>query len=68
MTFDYDSAPYWGRVGGKSGRGTSKGKLDTSTVVAIRESTGTQLSIAKRFGISRSQVQRIKAREHWTHI
>ncbi|WP_390620646.1 HNH endonuclease signature motif containing protein [Caulifigura coniformis] len=43
-------------------------KLTTDTVEQILRSTGTQKSIAKRFGISRSHVSAIKLGKFWKHI
>lgn len=43
-------------------------KLDTETVRAIFEAEGTNRALAKQFGIGKSQIQRIKAKETWCHV
>ena len=41
-------------------------KLCSETVNMIRSAVGTQREIAAEFGMSQSQVQRIRAGESWT--
>lgn len=51
-------------------RGVDHGqaKLTEASVVAIRSATGTQVSIAKIFGISQSVVSQIRSRQLWAHV
>ena len=42
-----------------------RAKLTADQVQAIREDGGTIYGIAKRYGISRRQVVRIRRGEHW---
>jgi hypothetical protein len=63
---------------GKKGRLKSKGqhkgelngqvKITAKDVLKIRAATGSQVSIAKRFGIKQAQVSRIKLRQSWRHL
>jgi hypothetical protein len=51
--------------GTQQGEGIGFAKLTEEQVRAIYSATGTQEAIAKRFGISHSQVSRIKSGENW---
>lgn len=55
---------------GRSIRGEAHrfSKLRNEDVIAIRNATGTQKSIASRFGITRSAVAAIRRRENWAHL
>lgn len=55
---------------GRSNRGMKHGhaKLTNDQVFQIREMTGTQTEIAKKFGIRQSCVSQIKNRKLWGHI
>lgn len=46
----------------------AQAKLTEEQVVAIREAEGTNTQLAERFGISRYQVGRIRARFSWRHV
>ena len=46
----------------------NQSKLTEEDVLAIRTYTGTQASIAARYGVSRSTVSHILNRKTWTHI
>jgi hypothetical protein len=52
----------------KPGIQNPRAKLTEDQVRAIRAATGTQESIAARFGISRRSVGFIRRREHWKHL
>lgn len=43
-------------------------KLTSAEIYQIREATGLQREIAKKFGVGKSQVSRIKRRETWMHL
>ena len=43
-------------------------KLNAAEVMAIRNDSGTGASLAARFGVSQSQVQRIRSRTNWGTI
>lgn len=43
-------------------------KLTSEQIYQIREAVGLQREIAKKFGIGKSQVSRIKRRETWRHL
>lgn len=43
-------------------------KLDPDKVKAIRASPGRQADLAKRYGVSRSQIGRVKQRKDWVRV
>ncbi len=57
-----------GRGGSCFGERNGKAKLTVNQVMDIRCATGTKTEIAKRFGISRSNVFRIKAGQLWKNL
>ena len=57
-----------GRLGGRAGRGTVKGKLLPEQVLAIRADDRSHREIAKSYEINHSTVGRIKRRELWEHL
>jgi hypothetical protein len=52
------------------GRGESapNARLTESQVLAIRASSGTHREVAEKFGMSRKQIEDIRARRSWMHI
>ena len=42
--------------------------LNDDLVRAIRKAEGTQLEIGRRFGVKKSLVQKVRAREVWVHV
>ena len=50
------------------GEGHNMAKLTMATVWSIREASGSIASIAKRHGISKSQVHRIRTGENWADV
>ena len=58
-----------GRMRGHWGPGEAYGtKLTSEDVKSIRESSGTQQSIADKYGISRPMVSLIKRHKTWKHV
>ena len=51
----------------RNGELSNFAKLSEFEVAAIRAASGTQHSIAKKFGINQSQVSRIKSGKRWEH-
>ena len=49
-------------------RPMGKAKFSVELVRAIRAAEGSQWEIARRFGVSRSQVVRIRKRQAWRHL
>lgn len=58
------------KLKGRGVRGESQGssKLTADEIVKIINATGYQYEIAAQFGISQTQVSRIKSRKHWRHV
>ena len=58
-----------GRDGFKAHRGEENGavKLTLAQVIDIRSAVGTQSEIARKYGISRQQVSKIKLGQHWNY-
>lgn len=50
------------------GEKNSSAKFTTEIIHQIRSASGLQKEIGKKFGVSKSQVSRIKRRETWRHI
>lgn len=57
-----------GRVARMHGIANGKSKLTEADVMAIRESTETTRQLAKRYGVSHSNITAIRTRETWTHV
>jgi hypothetical protein len=57
-----------GRARTPLGEDNLQAKLTRVTVREVRQAEGSQRQIAKRFGISQSQVSRIRGRRFWQHI
>lgn len=55
---------------GTSGKGVnnSSAKLAPETVLAIRNATGSQKSVAAAFGVHQATVSKIKLRQRWSHL
>lgn len=51
-----------------AGEDSHLSKLTAQEVLQIRSAVGTQAQIAKQFGISQTQVGRIKRFERWKHV
>lgn len=66
----------WGHLPGEvipsaghlSGESHPSTKLTEEDIVAIRSDTRLQVVIAEEYGISQTQVSRIKRREKWAHV
>jgi hypothetical protein len=43
-------------------------KLTVAQVLAVREASGTHREIAERFGVSRRQIEDIRARRAWSYL
>lgn len=54
----------------RSNKGTKHplNKLTENQVMEIRSSSGTQVSIARRYGIDQAHVSQIKLRKRWKHL
>ncbi len=52
----------------KKGSAHHNAKISDADVVAIRSSTGLQRDIAKKFGISRTNVSIIRSGKGWRHV
>ena len=57
-----------GRFIQKNGSENANSRLKESDVLLIRESTESNRSVAKRFGVSHTTIRAIKNREMWRHI
>jgi hypothetical protein len=55
-------------LGHHRGAANAQCKLTESRVRAIRSATGTQSAIARRYGISQSNVSQIKSGKSWAHL
>lgn len=62
----------WAHIDGKRavtkknrGADNPRARLGVSTVLEIFRASGTQVEIAKRFGVTQTTVSKIKRREHW---
>lgn len=50
------------------GERIAQSKLTADDVIAIRATAGSHSDIADAFGVSRSQIKRIRNRDNWKHI
>jgi hypothetical protein len=57
-----------GALGDQEGQNNRSAKLTEANVLAIRADTRSQSAIIKDYGISSSQVFRIKNRQRWAHL
>lgn len=57
-----------GRQACQQGAGNNHAKLTEDDVLAIRAASGTQQTIADRFGITRAMVSQIRLRKAWAHL
>lgn len=57
-----------GRAGGGAGEKNANSKLTERQVRAIRKMKGTTIEIGKKFGVSKSMIGHIKARDFWKHV
>lgn len=57
-----------GRGADRHGSKNGKTKLTVETVHAIRAAEGTTRDLAKQFGISPAQLNKIRNRKVWTHV
>lgn len=57
-----------GRVNPSVGGGTRPTKLTPKDIAEIRSAPGRLAEIAAKYGVSRSQISRVKLRQNWRHI
>lgn len=57
-----------GRVARMNGDLNGKSKLTEADVTAIRASTETTRQLAKKYGVSHSNITAIRTRETWNHV
>jgi len=69
-TSEQNSADYKerGRKPDQRGEKNPHAKFTSTQIYQIRKADGLQTEIAEKFGVSTSQVSRIKRRETWTHL
>ena len=56
------------RSGGPAKSGDKRAKLTSEDVLAIRQSTDNQPTLATQYGVSQATISNIKRRVVWTHI
>ena len=50
------------------GRNSSNLKLTAEEVIEIRQSSLSETQAARKYGVSPSQIGRIRRNEHWKHL